>query len=429
MSIEDAIRHHEAGRLREAERLYRSMLENEPHHADALHLLGVLLTQSGDYQGAAEHIQAALDVDRDSGLFQSSLAQAYFRSGKLAEAVEMLERVVATQPNSFQAFSDLGAAYQESGLLERAIEAYRRSIELNPDLAVVHFNLGTACKQLGGTADAIACVEKAVVMDASKANYSATLAGYYLEAREPEAALRACRACLSVAPRNLMALTFLSIALERLGDRESAARIVDFDRLIQTTQIVAAEGYESISAFNDALARHVVSHPSLKTEPVNNATRYGKHTDNLLIDPSGPIPALAALVDRAVSDYLRSLPDDPAHPYLAHRPRGFKLMMWSVVMESQGHQLAHMHPDGWVSGVYYVKLPGEMHAATGGQAGWIEFGRPLLELTGSLQPQVKTFRPEEGALVLFPSYFYHQTIPFESPEPRICIAFDAVPRF
>ena len=429
MSIEDAIRHHEAGRLREAERLYRSMLDDEPAHPDALHLLGVLLTQLGEYQGAAEHIRAALDVERDSALFESSLAQAYFRSGKLAEAIEMLERVVAREPDSFQAFSDLGAAYQESGVLDRAIEAYRRSITLNPGLAVVHFNLGTAFKQLGDTVEAVACVEKAVAMDPSAANYSAILAGYYLEAGEPEAALGSCRACLSMAPRNLMALTFLSISLQRLGDRESAARIVDFDRLIRRAQLVAPEGYESISAFNDALADYVRRHPSLKTEPVNNATRYGKHTDNLMINPSGPIPALAALIDRAVADYLRSLPADPAHPYLAHRPRGFSLMMWSVVMESQGHQLPHMHPDGWVSGVYYVKLPGEMQAATGEQDGWIEFGRPLRELTGSSKPQVKTLRPEEGGLVLFPSYFYHQTIPFKSPQQRICIAFDAVPRF
>ena len=70
-----------------------------------------------------------------------------------------------------------------------------------------------------------------------------------------------------------------------------------------------------------------------------------------------------------------------------------------------------------------------MHAATGEQDGWIEFGRPLRELTGSLEPEVETILPEEGMLVLFPSYFYHQTIPFESTEQRISIAFDAVPRF
>ena len=429
MSIDDAIRRHEAGQLREAERLYRATLAAEPHQPDALHLLGVLLTQTGDYDGAIEHIQAALAQDGSSVLFQSSLAHAYFRSGRLEQAIAVLERVIRRQPDSFQAFSDLGAALQESGELESAITAYRRSIELNPGLAIVHFNLGTALKARGRTNDAIECVEQAVSLDPTQANFSATLAGYYLEADKLEAALRSCETCLSLAPRNLMALTFKSIALDRLGNRESAARIVDFDRLIHSRALAAPAGYRDISEFNDALASHVRSHPTLKSEPLNNATRYGMHTENLLVNPSGPIPALAKMIDTAVADYLQSLPLDFDHPYLAHRPSEFKLLMWSVVMNSQGHQLPHMHPDGWVSGVYYVKLPSEMRAGSGKQDGWIEFGRPLRELTGSWESAVRTMRPEEGMVVLFPSYFYHQTIPFESTEQRICIAFDAVPRF
>jgi uncharacterized protein (TIGR02466 family) len=370
-----------------------------------------------------------LSIERDSALFQSSLAQAYYRTGKVAEAVELLESVVARQPDSFQAYSDLGAALQESGQLERAIEAYRRSIELNPDLVIVHFNLGTALKQQGHTSEAVACVEKAVALEPSQAKMRATLAGYYLETDDPRAALESCRACLSAEPRNLTALTFKSIALDRLGDHEGASRIVDFDRLVRPRRIAAPAGYSSVSHFNEALAGYVRSHPTLRADPINNATRFGKHTENLLIDASGPIPALAELVDEAVADYLRTLPRDASHPYLAHRPSEFKYTMWSVVMDSQGHQLAHMHPDGWVSGVYYVELPENLHTATDTQEGWIEFGRPLPELMGTFEPKVRVIRPEEGMIVLFPSYFYHQTIPFESAEQRICIAFDAVPRF
>jgi tetratricopeptide (TPR) repeat protein len=429
MSIDDAIRHHEAGRLREAEQLYRSMLDVDPRHPEALHLLGVLLTQTGDYTDAVGYIRAALDVDGDSTLFQSSLAQACFRAGKLPEAVEALESVVARQPDSFQAFSDLGAALQESGHLDRAVDAYRRAIDINPGLAVVHFNLGTALKQRGSSAEAIASVARAAAMDPSDGTYQATLAGYYLEADDPEAALGACRASLSVSPRELMALTFMSIAYARLGDAESAARIVDLKHMIARRQIAAPAGYGSVAEFNAALAAHVRAHPTLETEPGNNATRFGKHTGNLMADPSGPIPALAEIIDTSIGEYLRALPVDPSHPYLAHRPDELKYMMWSVVMDTQGHQLAHLHPDGWVSGVYYVALPDAMHSASEAQDGWIEFGRPLPELTGSLEPDVRTIRPEEGMLVLFPSYFYHQTIPFESPEQRICIAFDAVPWF
>ena len=429
MSIDDAIRLHEAGRLREAERMYRSMLAADPSHPDALHLLGVLLTQVGRYGDAVQHIQAALRVQRDSTLFRSSLAQAYFRSGRLAEAVEALEGVVAREPDSFRAHSDLGAALQESGELERAVDAYRRAIALNPGLAIVHFNLGTALKAQGRNAEAMASVERAVAMDPSAGPYLATLAGYQLEAGDPGAALRSCQACLAVTPRNLSALTFMSIALARMGDDEGAARIVDLDRLIHLVSLPIPPGFESVAAFNEALREHVLAHPTLEKEPGNNATRHGKHTGNLMEHPEGPIPAFAGLIERAVEDYLRALPAEPDHPYLAHRPRGFRLMMWSVVMDSGGHQLAHMHPDGWVSGVYYVALPGVMGTGQAGEAGWIEFGRPLPELAGGLEPRVRRIRPEPGMAVLFPSYFYHRTVPFESAEQRICIAFDAVPRF
>lgn len=429
MAIDDAIRLHEAGRLPEAEKLYRSILDAEPGHSDAMHLLGVLLMQTGEYDAAVEKIRAAVAIEPDSALYQSSLAQVCYRIGNVSEAVELLEGVVARQPRSFQAYSDLGAALQESGQLERAVDAYRRAIELNPGLAVGHFNLGTALKQQGRTPEAIACLEKAAALNPSQANVRATLAGYYLEANEPRPALEACRACLAVAPRNLMALTFLSVALDRLGDRESASRLVDLDGLIRQRHIEAPAGYSGVSQFNDALARYVRAHPTLRADPINNATRFGKHTENLMIDPGGPIPALAGLIDEAVVEYLESLPRDPSHPYLACRPSEFKYSMWSVVMDSAGHQLPHMHPDGWVSGVYYVELPPGMHAQSDGQDGWIEFGRPLPELTGTLEPEVRVIRPQEGTLVLFPSYFYHQTIPFESNEQRICIAFDAVPRF
>ncbi len=429
MSLDDAIRLHEAGRLREAEQLYRSMLDAEPDDPDALHLLGVLLLQVGEFSDAVAHIRAALEVKEDSTLFRTSLAQAYFRTGRLAEAIEALEAVIEREPDAFNAHSDLGAVRQESGDLDGAIDAYRRAIALNPGLPVVHFNLGTALKQKGLAGDAIACLERARGMDPGNATFAATLAGYYLEAGDAQAALDACRACLSVAPRNLMALTFMSIALDRLGKHEAAAHLVDFDRLIRKRSLSPPAGYASLEDFNRDLAGYVRAHPTLAVEPRNNATRFGRHTDNLLANPGGPIPAFAALIEAAVEDYLRELPVTAEHPYLAHRPSEFKLMMWSVVMDSQGHQLAHMHPDGWVSGVYYVALPDVMHAGAGGEEGWIEFGRPLEALTGATEPRTTRLRPEEGLLVLFPSYFYHQTIPFESDEQRICIAFDAVPRF
>lgn len=102
--------------------------------------------------------------------------------------------------------------------------------------------------------------------------------------------------------------------------------------------------------------------------------------------------------------------------------------MWAVVMESEGHQLPHIHPAAWLSGVYYVSLPASMGDGESGREGWIEFGLPPDELVGEASPEVELFRPEEGLMFLFPSYFYHRTIPFPGDERRICIAFDVLRR-
>ena len=62
------------------------------------------------------------------------------------------------------------------------------------------------------------------------------------------------------------------------------------------------------------------------------------------------------------------------------------------------------------------------------EAGWIEFGRPPSSFNCTIEPEVKTHRPEEGLMLLFPSYMYHRTIPFETEEERISIAFDVLPQ-
>ena len=65
--------------------------------------------------------------------------------------------------------------------------------------------------------------------------------------------------------------------------------------------------------------------------------------------------------------------------------------------------------------------------ADGQRAGWIEFGEPYWDIAHSVQPELKAIQPEEGLLLLFPSYFYHRTLPFTSGQQRISISFDVVP--
>ena len=80
------VREHQAGRLHEAERLYKRVLDVEPRHADGLHLLGVLSLQAGRADAAVELIGRAISIDDRQPSFHSNLASALNALGRFDEA-------------------------------------------------------------------------------------------------------------------------------------------------------------------------------------------------------------------------------------------------------------------------------------------------------------------------------------------------------
>jgi uncharacterized protein (TIGR02466 family) len=87
----------------------------------------------------------------------------------------------------------------------------------------------------------------------------------------------------------------------------------------------------------------------------------------------------------------------------------------------------HIHSTAWISGVYYVTTADAIRATDRHHAGWIEFGRTPSHLHHSTKPRVGVVRPEEGLMVLFPSYIYHRILPFDGSGVRVSVAFDAIP--
>ena len=105
----------------------------------------------------------------------------------------------------------------------------------------------------------------------------------------------------------------------------------------------------------------------------------------------------------------------------------WSLRVWGSILETGGQQTPHMHPVGWISGVYYVSLPEDM-ASSNSEAGWLEIGRPPERFFRATETATRRFEPKESRLILFPSWFWHQTMPFDAHSDRISIAFDVVPR-
>ncbi len=140
-ALRTAIQQQRAGRLAEAEQIYRQILRAEPNHLEALHLLGVIALQTGRCDDAIACIRQAIARDASQAGFHSNLGEAYRAVGRLDEAKACYEQALRLQPNFSEAHNNLALALTCLGDLSRAMHHFQRAIEIMPDNAHAHYNL------------------------------------------------------------------------------------------------------------------------------------------------------------------------------------------------------------------------------------------------------------------------------------------------
>ena len=414
------------GRFTDAEASYRRCLEIDPGFAPSHFNLGNVLKALGRLQEAVSAYRRALEADPGQSETLNNLGAALMELSKPADAIHAYRQAIGLDSGFADAHYNLGIALQEQGEFNNAIGCYERTLRCDPAHAGAQINIGYALKELERLPEAVEAYRRAIDMAPDYDKVHANLGDVYLQQGKAEDAVDLCDAFLDDHPGNISVLAFKAIALRELGRTNDVRALYDFDRLLRPATLNAPEDFADMAEFNAALSEHVLGHPSLVHAPPSHATRFGRHSGELLVEPKGPMAALEAKIMEAVEGYRRAAPPDPAHPFLAQRPDNIGLSVWGVAMDSQGHQLAHNHPSAWLSGVYYARIPGIIGDHDPAHAGWIEFGRAPEDFHATAEPEVRLIRPVEGLMVLFPSYFYHRTVPFESDELRISIAFDVL---
>lgn len=157
-----ALQHHRAGRLAEAEALYRQILASEPGHAEARHLLGLVAHQVGRHDLALELIRQATTLDPNNPAAHTNLGEVCRTLGRTEEALTALRRAIQLGPNSPEAHNNLGNVLRNHGQMDEAAIALRRAIELKPDYADAYSNLGVVLAEKGQLDEAIVVFQHAL---------------------------------------------------------------------------------------------------------------------------------------------------------------------------------------------------------------------------------------------------------------------------
>ncbi|HWA21737.1 MAG TPA: tetratricopeptide repeat protein [Caulobacterales bacterium] len=216
------VREHQAGRLHEAERLYKRVLGVEPRHADGLHLLGVLSLQAGRADAAVELIGRAIGIDDRQPGYHNNLAAALHALGRFDEAAAACRRVIALDPANIQAQGRLSSLLMALGQLDQAADACRRLIQLQPASAMAHNNLGAVLERQGLMEAAAGCFRRAVELKPDFAGAHNNLGGALQSLGRLGEAVESYRRAISVEPGYAQAHNDLGAVLQVMGRRDEA---------------------------------------------------------------------------------------------------------------------------------------------------------------------------------------------------------------
>ena len=429
-ALDFAIQHHEAGDLPKAEGIYHQILQAYPNQPIALHFLGLIAHQLGKNDIALDLMSKALAIKPDYANAHSNLGNTLFELGRLDEAVTSYNKAITINPDHAEAYYSLGNALHDLGKIDEAVASYRTSLAIVPDNAEVYRNLSTKLWiHLGMGLRVIAYNNcRAVEQEITSANGDKKRNSTSDNDELWDEMLTCADRGLSLTPTDTEGLALKASALLGLNRSDEWADFSGFDRLIQTQTMSAPEGYADLKTFNKALLKRCTEDQNQIFEPHGQAITNGQRTKNLENDPEFSATShLLEFINKSARHYCTNHPKDSQHPFLAQVTDKWRITAWGSVLNKQGHHSSHIHDSGWLSGVYYAKLPDVMEMENEKREGWIEFGRPINYAYNENSPEFHFVRPQEGLMILFPSYLYHQTIPFESDDTRFTVAFDLIP--
>jgi tetratricopeptide (TPR) repeat protein len=448
------------GLLDQALESAESALHSEPDFFDAHYYHGWILSRLSRYDEALDALARALTLRpasfeaalatanalRDAGRSEQALA-AYWqvlerRPGRVATHIE-LNHLAWTSGRADLHLRSFGHAREKMGddfdlmVVEGAIrnrtedyagaeQILRRAVQLAPSRAI---GVGLLARAVAGQRrfdESYPIFAAAISADPGDAGHRRELGLTLLRAGRPAEALRVLQQALAAYPQDTLLLAGISAAFRELGDPRYE-RLVEFKKYVKIYDIPAPEGYRDVAEFNAVLAVELDRLHTSRREPIDQSLSGGTQTTGRLFDLQSPaIVQIRAQIEAVVANYIYTLPDEPDHPMLQRRAHAFAFAgAWSCKLRSGGKHNNHVHHEGWISSAYYVRLP-EASCDDDSRDGWLTLGQTNLGLGQADVPEMFV-KPIVGRLVLFPSFYWHGTVPFASDSDRMTIAFDVVP--
>ena len=445
-----AYQKHKKNNFKFAENFYKEVLKIDSNNFEANFLLGTLFVQLRKYDDAQQLLQKAIKIQPRNVDAHYNIGNLLNELGKFHEAVKSYEKAIQIHPGHEGAHNNLGNIYKELGKFKDAIKCYEKAIKINPNLFAAHNNLGIVFQILGKNQKAITCFQKTIQINSNFTPAHYNLGKVFKQLGEYPKAIKSFQNANTVRSRaELLESTYFSDGLKTYpAILKKFAKQDPLNLRVATlaTYVAAKEKIKNVYPFcknplkyvfiknlkneltlPDKFSKNlssVLAGVELIWEPPTKSTSKGYHTTgNLFRRKDSEILKLKKLIEKQINTYRKLYKSGTDH-FITKWPTKSEIEGWHVKLLEQGYQKSHIHPAGWLSGVFYLKVPKLLKKNEGA----IEF-----TFFGYDYPENKNLpnlihSPKAFDIALFPSSLFHRTIPFNSKEERHVVAFDLIPK-
>ena len=459
------------GELQKAADCYQKVIQIQPDRVEDAHVgLGLVFKELGEYQKAKSCYEKAIQIQPNYAGAYNNLGVVFDELGEHQKAIGCCEKALQIQPQNFKthdaiinikwennygnkSFIDLFNYIEEINeppldlvdlLLDGLIQTSQKDLLINLKNILkkkTPHNLGYKLRQatidstelIGNYEDALKILTEIskspnnTIIDTERLEFKISKMHFYVgKAKE---ALIFLNRLSKTNDHNFLQeiLSFKAHVLKYLKD-DDYFNLCDYDRFLFAQELQAPNRWKNLNSFNLDLAKELEKLHVHKKHPYDQTLRNGTQTLGSLFANKNYkykcIFELKNLFDKAIQKYIKKLNYNDEHPFLKYIPSSINISgSWSISLNNGGFHINHFHPEGWLSSVYYVSLPDTLDKKGKSKQGWLKFGEPTHNKYNLLPD--KWVQPKVGLLVLFPSYFWHGTEPFQSNENRLTVAFDA----
>lgn len=445
----------ELGRLDEAEASCRQAIALKPAFAEAHSNLGYTLKELGRLNEAQTSYKQAIALKPDLAEAHNNLGAILQRQGRLDDAQESYLKAIALKPDFAGAHNNLGNTLQELGRFKEAEARYKQAIVLKPNYADAHNNLGTTLQALERLSEAEASYKQAIALklDFAKAHNNLGVVlqelGRFTEAQASYAQAVALKPDFTKARNEMLTCLYLMDneslffnELDYLINQDNPSSVVGS----LTYRSGLKYGVEKPNVFCNEPLRYVLlidlkSHYDfeeifvrnvksiLSADKISNRRQpllsNGYQTSGNIFDIENNFTDQIQKVIRLEIEQYRINFEGSEEGFIRKWPIEYSLYGWLISMKSGGELSPHIHEAGWLSGSIYINVP--THSKNDSGKLVVALGKDS-DATNSRQNSKKVIEVVTGSMALFPASLMHHTIPFESEEERIVLAFDVIPK-